>query len=290
MTEITMENIKLLRERSGVGMMDCKKALKESNGDIEAAVDYLRKQGLATANKKADRETFQGLISLMTKGTTGVMVEVNCETDFVARNEKFQSFVTKVTEKAFSADSLESLKKQKLEGERSIEENLTDLIGSIGENININGYDSIKLEEGLVSGYIHGQESHGMGKIGVLVGLKTSKPDNDKIIDLGKKLAMHIAATNPSFCKRDDVDEQSISRERSILTEQAQGSGKPDAVIEKMVEGRMRKFYEENVLEEQTFVIDNETKIKDLVAQVAKDVDNNLSLSKFTYMRLGQSS
>jgi elongation factor Ts len=290
MTEITMDTIKALRERSGVGMMDCKKALAETGGDLEAAIDYLRKKGLATASKKSDRTASQGLVGLAVHEGHGILVEINCETDFVARNEKFQNFVRSVAEKALVSSSLDNLKTQTLENNRSVEDTLTDMIASIGENMALRNLVSLDVSSGVIAGYVHGQEAPNMGKIGVLVALETSDTSKAECLELGKQLAMHVAASNPSYAKRSDVDENALNRERTILTEQAQSSGKPPEVIEKMVEGRMRKFYEEHVLEEQVFVIDNETKIKDLIANTAKNLGISISLSGFASLHLGQTS
>ena len=290
MVEITMDTIKTLRERSGVGMMDCKKALQETAGDLEAAVDYLRKKGLATANKKADRVASEGLIGVQVDGTKAVLVEINCETDFVARNEKFQSFATAVTKEALKVSDVDALKELALEGGRNIGETLTDLIGSIGENMAIRRIKHLAVEGGVITSYIHTKAAEGLGKIGVLIALKTDHPEKNEVSELGKQIAMHVAASKPSYCHIEDIDEATLQREKDVLTEQAKDSGKPANVIEKMVEGRIRKFYQENVLAEQIFVIDNETPISKLVEQKAKSLGIQIELTGFACLLLGQSS
>ncbi|MCZ6604017.1 MAG: translation elongation factor Ts [Alphaproteobacteria bacterium] len=288
MGEVTSALVKELREKSGAGMMDCKKALVESGGNLEAAVDWLRKKGLAAAAKKSGRAASEGLIGVRADGQSGALVEVNAETDFVARNETFQTFVATVTGLALAGGGdFDSLSATPYPGsERTVVEEAIHLVATIGENIGLRRSAGLSVSEGVVASYVHAQAAPGLGRIGVLVGLESSG-DKDGLMSLGKQLAMHVAAAQPQFLGVSDVDAGSLDRERAILTEQAKASGKPDEIIEKMVEGRLRKYYEEVVLEEQVFVIDNETKVAKIVAAAAKDVGAPVNLSGFVRYGLG---
>ncbi|SMF70589.1 translation elongation factor Ts (EF-Ts) [Tistlia consotensis] len=289
MAEITAALVKELRDKTGAGMMDCKKALSESAGEIEAAVDWLRKKGLAAAAKKAGRTAAEGLVGIAVAGGRGAVVEVNAETDFVARNEQFQGFVSTVTGLALGTDGdVETLKQAAYpETGRTVGEELTQLIATIGENMALRRAALVVAEPGVVAGYVHNQTAEGLGKIGVLVGLK-SEGDADKLAALGKQLAMHVAAANPLALDRAGVDASALDRERDVLADQARASGKPEEIIAKMVEGRLRKFYEENCLIEQTFVIDGETKISKVLENAAKEIGAPVALVGFQRFQLGE--
>src|SRR5688572_23963146 len=264
MAEITASLVKELREKSGAGMMDAKAALVETKGDLEAAIDWLRKKGLAKAAKKSSRTAAEGLVAIEQDGTTGVLVEINSETDFVARNEEFQAFVKKVAQVALKkASDRDSLLKADLGG-KSVQDTLTDLIAKIGENMAVRRMAKVSVSKGAVVGYMHNATAPGLGKIGVLVGLE-SDGDKAKLEALGKQIAMHVAAAFPQFLTREEVDAASVERERDVLREQAKAEGKPAEIVEKMLTGRLNKFYEEVVLLEQKFVIDGETKISALL-------------------------
>ena len=288
MAEISASLVKELREKTGAGMMDCKKALIESGADIEAAVDWLRKKGLAAAAKKAGRVAAEGLVVVVSQGTKGALVEINAETDFVARNEQFQGFVKSVGELALSVgDDVTALKAAKLPDGKTIDEELTSLIATIGENMNFRRAKTLSVSQGVVASYMHSATVPGLGKIGVLVALE-STGDAAKLTEVGKQIAMHVAAANPLFLTVDSVDGAALERERAVLTEQAATSGKPPAVIEKMVEGRIRKYYEEVVLLEQVFVIDGETKISKVVENAAKTLGVPVKLVGFGRYALGE--
>ncbi len=288
MAEITAALVKDLREKSGAGMMDCKRALTENGGDIEAAVDWLRKKGLAAAAKKAGRVAAEGLIGVAAGGTAGAMVEVNSETDFVARNDAFQEFVRNVTKSALVVgDDVAALGAAAYPAGGTATEALTALVAKIGENMALRRAVVLKVSAGAVATYVHSSVAPGLGKIGVLVALE-STGDVEKLNALGRQIAMHIAATNPISLDIASVDPAALAREKAILSEQAAASGKPPAVVEKMVEGRIRKFYEESVLLEQVYVVDGENRIKDVVAKAAADVGAPVKLVAFRRFGLGE--
>ena len=288
MAEITAALVKELREKSGAGMMDCKRALSENNGDIEAAVDWLRKKGLAAAAKKAGRVAAEGLIGIASEGTSGAMVEVNSETDFVARNDAFQDYVRNATKTSLtSGEDIEKLKAAAYPGGASVADALTALVAKIGENMSLRRAAVLKVPAGVVATYVHSAVAPGLGKIGVLVALE-STGDKEKLTVLGRQIAMHIAATNPQALDIGSVDPAMLAREKAVLTEQASASGKPAQVIEKMVEGRVRKYYEETVLLEQVYVVDGESRIKDVVEKAAKDVGAPVKLAAFRRYALGE--
>jgi elongation factor Ts len=288
MAEITAALVKDLREKSGAGMMDCKRALTENGGDIEAAVDWLRKKGLAAAAKKAGRVAAEGLIGVAAGGAVGAMVEVNSETDFVARNDAFQDFVRNATKSALSTgDDVAALAAAADPTGGTAAEALTALVAKIGENMTLRRAVVLKVSAGAVATYVHSAVAPGLGKIGVLVALE-STGDADKLGALGRQIAMHIAATNPISLDIASVDPAALAREKAILSEQAAASGKAAAVVEKMVEGRIRKFYEESVLLEQVYVVDGETRIKDVVAKAAADVGAPVKLVAFRRFGLGE--
>ncbi len=293
MAGITAAMVKELRDTTGAGMMDCKAALKENDGDMEAAVDWLRKKGLAKAAKKAGRTAAEGLVAVAVepgaKGASGVLVEVNSETDFVARNEIFQKMVNDVAQTAIGVEgNIEKLRAETFPGAgKSVDEHIAEMVGQIGENMNLRRAAGITVDEGVVASYVHGQVTEGAGKIGVIVGLKSSG-DKAKLGALGKQIAMHVAAARPLAARIEDLDPAVIAREKGVLAEQARASGKPENIIEKMVEGRLRKFYEEAVLLEQIFVIDGETKIAKVLENAAKAAGAPVELVGFVRLELGE--
>lgn len=289
MTDISPSLVKELREKTGAGMMDCKKALMETKGNLEAAIDWLRTKGLAAAAKKSGRVAAEGLVSALTDGTKGAVVEVNAETDFVGRNEQFQHFVREVAKIALSTKgTLEDLKKAAYpETKKTIEEELTHLVATIGENMSLRRVAHVSVNQGAVVPYIHNSIAPGLGRIGVLVALESAAPQ-DKLEVLGKQIAMHVAAANPIALTSTAVDPAEVDRERTIFREQALASGKPAEFVDKMVEGRLRKFYEEVVLEEQVFVIDGKTRIKDVVENQAKELGKPIKLVGFVRFGLGE--
>jgi len=285
---ITAALVKELRETTGAGMMDCKKALSETDGDIAQAVDWLRTKGLAAAAKKAGRTASEGLVGVYVSGNAGAMVEINAETDFVARNETFQSFVLSVAQVALeSGDDLDAINAAPFPGEdRTVAEQMTHLIATIGENMALRRAAVVSVDEGVLSAYVHNQMAPGLGRIGVLVGL-SSGGNADVLADTGKQLAMHIAASGPVSISRDDLDQTMVERERNVLSEQARESGKPEEIIEKMVEGRIRKYYEEVCLLDQTFAIDGETKIEKVLEAASKEAGAPASVAAFVTYKLG---
>ncbi len=288
MAEITAAMVKDLRETSGAGMMDCKKALNETNGDMEAAVDWLRTKGLATAAKKAGRTAAEGLVGVATSGTKGAVVEVNSETDFVAKNDQFQAFVRDVTELALhqNVGSVDDLKSARMGGV-SVGEKLTANIATIGENQSLRRLALVSVNEGAVVSYVHNAAAPGLGKIGVLVALEGNAPA-EKIEALGRQLAMHIAAASPSALHEDGLDEALVSRERAIAMEKAAESGKPAGIIEKMVDGAIAKFRKENALMSQIFVMDNKTRVADVVAAAANEAGGSIALVDYVRFQLGE--
>jgi len=287
MAEITASLVKDLREKTGAGMLDCKKALVEANGDIESAIDWLRKKGLATAAKKAGRTASQGLVAAKVDGKKGAVLEVNSETDFVALNADFQGFVASALNVALATDGdVEALKAANMGG-KSVADTLTDLVAKIGENLNVRRFETLSVNKGAVVPYIHNAVVPGMGKIGVLVALE-SDADEAALNALGKQIAMHIAAVSPVALNIADVPAEMVQREKDIFSEQARASGKPEAIIEKMIEGRLRKFYEEVVLMEQEFVMNGDKKVKDVVADFAKESGKDTKLKAFVRFKLGE--
>jgi elongation factor Ts len=288
MAEITAALVKELREKSGAGMMDCKKALTENNGDIEAAVDWLRKKGLAAAAKKSGRVAAEGLVGVAASGNKGALVEINAETDFVGRNEQFQDFVRKTTEIAIAQNGdAEKIKAAAYPGGGTVADKLTNLIATIGENMSYRRSIGLSVANGVVASYVHSATAPGLGKIGVLVALE-STGDKEKLAALGKQLAMHVAAANPMSLSVSELDPAAIERERSVLAEQAKTSGKPDNVIAKMVEGRLRKFYEDVVLLEQVFVVDGESRVSAVVEKAAKEIGAPVKVAGFKRFALGE--
>ncbi len=289
MSNITASMVKDLREKTGAGMMDCKKALTENGGDMEAAVDWLRTKSLATAAKKATRVAAEGLIGVCAEGAKGAVVEVNSETDFVARNETFQAMVSDVARIALAqgGDVAAIAGATHADSGKTVESHISDLVSTIGENMSLRRASALSVGSGVVSSYIHNQAAAGLGRIGVLVALE-SDGDADKLAALGKQLAMHVAATNPLAVTPDDLEPEVVARERAILADQARESGKPEEIIEKMVEGRIRKFFEESVLSSQTFVIDGESKVADAVKAAEADIGAPVKIAGFVRYALGE--
>ncbi len=288
MAEITAAMTKDLRERTGAGMMDCRKALMENSGDMEAAVDWLRAKGLAAAAKKAGRTAAEGLVGVAVRGTKGAAVEVNSETDFVAKNEQFQGFVRNVTELALDGQGdVAALLGAAYGAGGTVQEALTQNIATIGENQTVRRAAVLEVSQGVVSSYVHNAAAPGLGKIGVLVALESAAPA-DQLEALGKQLAMHIAAANPLALSESDIDPAVVERERAIAREKAAGSGKPAEIIEKMIEGGVRKFVQENTLLGQVFVIDGKTKIADVVAAAGKAAGSPVALKSYVRFQLGE--
>jgi elongation factor Ts len=288
MAEITAATVKELRERTGAGMMDCKKALFETNGDMEAAIDWLRTKGLAAAAKKAGRTAAEGLVGVAVAGNRGAVVEVNSETDFVAKNEQFQEFVRTVADLALrGSGNVENLLAASWPSGGTVQEKLTSNVATIGENQSLRRSAVLQVNQGVVVSYVHNSVSPGLGKIGVLVALE-SEGDTAALESLGKQLAMHIAAANPQALTGEELDSATIERERAIASEKAKESGKPDNIVEKMVEGAIAKFRKENALLSQLFVMDNKTKIEDVVAAAGKDSGKPISINAFVRFQLGE--
>lgn len=288
MAQITASLVKDLREKTGAGMMDCKKALSETDGDIEAAVDWLRKSGLAAAAKKASRVAAEGLVAVSASGSAGAAIEVNAETDFVSRNAEFQTFVSTVSGIALDkGEDTDAILNADFGNGSTVQETLTNLIATIGENMNLRRAQSLSVSSGVVSSYVHNATAPGLGRIAVLVALE-STGDVAVLEGVGKQLAMHVAAASPRWATVDEVDAAELERERTILTDQAKDSGKPDEIIAKMVEGRLRKFYEETVLLEQVSVIDGESKISKTLEQAGKDAGAPVALKGFVRYVLGE--
>ncbi len=289
MAAISAAAIKELRQKTGAGMMDCKKALTESGGDMEAAIDWLRTKGLATAAKKAGRVAAEGLVGAIAECTRGAVVEVNSETDFVARNEKFQKMVADILPLALDAKGdLDALAQATYPGEsETVSEHLTKMIATIGENMTLRRTAYLEVSEGVVAAYVHNAVAPNLGTIAVLVGLE-STGDKEKLMAFGKQLAMHVAATSPLALSVDDLDPEVVAKERAVLTEQAKESGKPENIIEKMVEGRMRKFYADVVLMAQTYVIDGENTVAKAVKAAEKDIGAPISVVGFARFALGE--
>jgi elongation factor Ts len=288
MAEITAAVVKELRERTGAGMMDCKKALGETQGDMEAAIDWLRAKGLAAAAKKAGRTAAEGLVGVAVEGNRGAVVEVNSETDFVAKNEQFQEFVSTVTGLALQGvGTVEGILAAQYPGGGTVEEKLTANISTIGENQSLRRSAVLQVPQGVVVSYVHNAVKAGLGKIGVLVALE-SEGDQQALTQLGKQLAMHIAAANPQALTGEELDPSLIERERAIAGEKAAESGKPAEIIAKMVDGAMAKFRKENALMSQLFVMDNKTKVEDVIAAEAKRTGSAISLNAYVRFQLGE--
>lgn len=289
MIEITAALVKELRDKTGAGMMDCKKALGENGGDIEASIDWLRTKGLSAAAKKSGRIAAEGLVGLSVGGNAGAIVEVNAETDFVARNDLFQDFARTVAELSLAnVGDMEAVQNSGYPGEdRTVSEQLTHLIATIGENMSLRRMASLSVPKGIVGSYVHNVTSPGLGKIGVLVAVE-SEADEAALQELGKQLAMHVAAANPQSVSRDDLDPEIVEREREILAQQARESGRPEDIIEKMVEGRLRKFFEESVMLSQTWIHDGEMTVEKVLEAKAKELGSPIKIAGFVRFGLGE--
>lgn len=277
-----------LREKTGAGMMDCKKALTESENNLEKAVDWLKTKGIATASKKSGRVTKEGLVAINVDGLNASALEINAETDFVAKNEKFQDFVSNVSKISIGANNVEDLASREIDGVK-VSDSLVDVIASIGENITLGRVRTISVDSGIIVSYMHNKSSYNenLGQIAVLVALET-KSSNPKIEEIGKQIAMHIAAARPIWFSIEDASDTEIQKEKDIAIEKFKESGKPPHVIEKMTEGFVRKFLEENVLLEQTSVVDGKTKIKDIVANLSKEVGAEVAFKEYVRFERGE--
>ena len=288
MAKITASLVKDLRQKTGAGMMDCKKALTEVGGDIEEAVDWLRKQGLAAAAKKAGRVAAEGLVAVAVSGTKGATIEVNAETDFVARNDDFQALAGNIADVALDVGGdVDAVNAAAYPDGGTVSAAITELVATIGENMGLRRTATIEVGAGIVASYIHGAINPGLGRIGVLVGLE-SGGDQGKLAELGHQLSMHIAAANPQYVAIENVDAAELDREREVLADQARASGKPEEIVQKMVDGRLRKYYEETVLMEQVFVVDGETKIAKVLENAANDVGAPVAVTGFVRFALGE--
>jgi elongation factor Ts len=289
MTAITAGMVKSLREKTGAGMMDCKTALSESGGEMDAAVDWLRAKGLSKAAKKADRVAAEGLIGVASAAKMGAVVEVNSETDFVARNAEFQKVVSEIAKLALKAGgdlaklSAMDYPKKKV----AVSDALKELAGTIGENITLRRTAALKVKDGVVATYVHNQATPGMGKIGVLVAL-ASTGAKEKLNEIGRQVAMHVAATNPLALKDEDVDPEVVERERAIFTEQAKESGKPEKVVKQMIEGRIKKFYQEVVLLKQAFVINPDVTVEQALKEAERAAGAPIAVEAFVRYELGE--
>ena len=280
--------IKELRDKSGAGMMDCKKALIETDGNMEQAIDWLRKQGLSAVEKKSGRVAAEGLIGVTINNNFGAMIEVNSETDFVARNDLFQNFVKTCSNLVLSSkNDINALQNLPFPNtDRTVKQELANNIATIGENMNIRRVEFLEVSEGILVSYVHNSVADGLGRLGVLVSLE-SKAKNNDLLEIGKQVAMHIAATSPKSLNIEDLDPEIVEREKQVLIDQAMSSGKPKEIAEKMVQGRMNKFYQEVVLNEQVSVVDGETKIKDLVNKLSSDINHDVKIKGFKILKLG---
>ncbi|MBW3098501.1 translation elongation factor Ts [Pseudohoeflea coraliihabitans] len=286
---ISAAMVKELREKSGAGMMDCKKALAETNGDMEAAIDWLRAKGISKADKKAGRTAAEGLIGIAGDGNEAVVVEVNSETDFVARNDAFQDLVRQIAQTALSTDgSVDAVAGTTVSSTgKSVQDTVKDAVGHIGENLTFRRSSKLSVDAGVVASYVHNAVSDNLGKLGVLVALK-SGGDKEALKTIGRQVAMHVAATNPLALTSDDVDSTVAERERAVFVEQARESGKPENIIEKMVEGRMRKFYEEVVLLSQAFVINPDQTVGEAIKAAEAEVGAPVEITGFVRLQLGE--
>ncbi len=285
---ITAGMVKELRDQTGAGMMDCKAALTETAGEMEAAIDWLRTKGLAKAAKKAGRVAAEGLVAIASEGKKAVMIELNSETDFVARNADFQALAAAIAETALSTDgSLAAIAAAKTKSGNTVEHDVKAAIATIGENIALRRSAMVSVSDGVVASYVHSAVAPGLGKIGVIVGLQSSG-DAGRLGEVGKQIAMHVAAASPLAVRTDELDQAVVDREKAIFAEQARESGKPEAIIEKMVEGRLRKFYEEVVLLSQTFVVDTEKTVEQALKAAEADIGGGVAVTEFVCFRLGE--
>lgn len=284
---VNASSVKELRDKTGAGMMDCKKALVESDGDFEKAVDWLRTKGLAAAAKKAGRVAAEGLTALTVRGLKGAVIEFNSETDFVAKNEQFQALITDIVSLAIDNNDIDELKEATSSSGKTVEEMVTAGVATIGENLNLRRMQRLEIVDGVISSYVHNVAAPDMGKISVLVALE-STGDKSKLADLGKNIAMHVAAAKPLALNKEEVDPALLERERAIFVEQSRNSGKPENIIEKMIEGRIRKYLEEIVLLDQMLVMDGKTKISEVLKNAEKEVGAPIELKGFARFELGE--
>lgn len=284
---ITAQLVSSLREKTGAGMMDCKKALVETNGDFEAAVDWLRTKGLAAAAKKAGRVAAEGLTAVCVKGTKGAAIEINSETDFVSRNEIFQNLVKEVANLAVDHTQYDSLLAAKAKSGKSVQDEIISNVATIGENLTLRRVNGISVTDGVIASYVHNASASDMGTISVLVALE-SKGDKSKLMEIGKQIAMHIAASRPQSLTKEGISAEIIQKEKDVFTEQSRASGKPDEIIAKMIDGRIRKFLEEIVLLDQIFVIDGKSKISDVVSNLAKELGTPVELKSYIRYEIGE--
>ena len=291
MAEITAALVMELRAKSGVGMMDCKKALQETDGDINAAIDWLRAKGLSKAAKKADRVAAEGLVAVASKedgkGEVAAAIEFNAETDFVARNELFQNAAKSFAQLGLEHHTVEALHGAELESGKTVQDEVTNMIATIGENMQLRRAARLSVSEGVVSTYVHNAVSPGVGRIGVLVALE-GEGDQAALRELGRKIAMHVAATAPLSLNTDDLDPAAVEKERAVLIEKAKEEGRPENMIEKIVEGQINKFQKDVVLTKQPFVMDPDVTIEQLVANTGKELGSELKLAGFVRMALGE--
>ncbi|AFC70579.1 translation elongation factor Ts [Rickettsia australis] len=280
--------VKELREKTGAGMMDCKKALIETSGNFEEAIDFLRKKGLAAAAKKAGRIASEGLTAVKVDGLTGVVVEVNSETDFVARNEQFQDLAKDIANLAVIAKTIDTLKTSKMQSGKSVEEEIIENIATIGENLTLRRMDILEISEGAIGSYVHNEVVPNLGKISVLVGLASNAKDKAKLEALAKQIAVHVAGNNPQSIDDSSLDQALVERERKVFFEKAKEEGKPDNIIEKMVEGRIRKFFSEVVLLQQNFLFDPKLTVAEVIKNAEKELGAEIKIAKFIRYELGE--
>jgi len=280
--------VKDLRAKTGAGMMDCKKALVEAKGNIEEASDWLRKKGLSAAAKKSDRLAAEGLTAVKVDGKSGAIIEINSETDFVARNEKFQNLVKIVADLALKSKDVEELKSAKIPTGISVADEIIENIATIGENISLRRMNIVTVQSGVVASYVHNAVVEGLGKISVLIGLESNSDNKARLNEVGKQIAMHIAANNPFSLDVSSLDPAVIEREKNIFAEQSRASGKPDNIIEKMVDGRIRKFLAEVVLLEQPFLFDDKQRVTEILENLAKELGTTVKITEFIRYELGE--
>ncbi|CEO16877.1 Elongation factor Ts [Rickettsia monacensis] len=285
---ISAAAVKELREKTGAGMMDCKKALIETSGNFEEAIDFLRKKGLAAAAKKAGRIASEGLTVAKVDGLTGVIVEVNSETDFVARNEQFQDLVKDIANLAVIAKTIDTLKTSKMQSGKSVEEEIIENIATIGENLTLRRMDILEISEGAIGSYVHNEVVPNLGKISVLVGLASNAKDKAKLEVLAKQIAVHVAGNNPQSIDDSSLDQTLVERERKVFFEKSKEEGKPDNIIEKMVEGRIRKFFSEVVLLQQNFLFEPKLTVAEVIKNAEKELGAEIKIAKFIRYELGE--
>ncbi|AAL02651.1 MULTISPECIES: translation elongation factor Ts [spotted fever group] len=285
---ISAAAVKELREKTGAGMMDCKKALIETSGNFEEAIDFLRKKGLAAAAKKAGRIASEGLTAAKVDGLTGVVIEVNSETDFVARNEQFQDLVKDIANLAVIAKTIDTLKTFKMQSGKSVEEEIIENIATIGENLTLRRMDILEISEGAIGSYVHNEVVPNLGKISVLVGLASNAKDKAKLEALAKQIAVHVAGNNPQSIDDSSLDQALVERERKVFFEKSKEEGKPDNIIAKMVEGRIRKFFSEVVLLQQNFLFEPKLTVAEVIKNAEKELGAEIKIAKFIRYELGE--